>query len=77
MRENMRRTRYGEEEYIVALAGVERYYGEPGYDHEEIDLEGFVEWEEGEGEDAAMPQREVHIGPLRYIMPWGRERDLV
>ena len=58
---------YGEEEYIVALAGVEGYYGEPGYDHEEIDWEVFVEWEEGE----------VHIGSLRYIMPWGRERDLV
>ena len=69
---------YGEDEYIVALAGVEGYYGEPGYDHEETDSEGFVEWEEGESdEDAAMPQREVHIGPLRYIVPWERERDLV
>ena len=59
----------------MSLAGVEGYYGEQGYDYEEIKLQDFVEWEEGEGdEDAGIPQRQVHIGPLRYILPWGRER---
>ena len=29
-----------------------------------------MEWEEDEGDkDADMPQHEVHIGPLRYILP--------
>ena len=50
----------------MAPFGVERYFGEQGYDYEEIILEGFMEWEEGEDdEDAGLPQPEVHLGRLR------------
>ena len=66
---------YGAEQYddwgyFVAPFGWDGYHGEQDYDYEEMNLEDFVEWEDGEDdEDGGIPHLEVHIGPLRYIVP--------